>query len=115
MYNNAKNTNIGHMLFKLNCGYHPRILYKEEVDPHFKSKSVDELSAEQRKLMIICQKNLYYAQKLQKRAYNKGVKPSSYTFNDKVWLNSKQIKTKQNRKLEAKFFGPFRVFHLVEK
>ena len=30
-------------------------------------------------------------------------------------MNSKYIKTKQNRKLEAKFFGPFRVLHPVEK
>ncbi len=32
-----------------------------------------------------------------------------------MWLNSKYIKTKQNRKLEAKFFGPFRVLHPVGK
>ena len=30
-------------------------------------------------------------------------------------MNKKFIKTKRNRKLEAKFFGPFRVLHLVEK
>ena len=36
-------------------------------------------------------------------------------FNKKVWLNSKYIRTKQNRKLEAKFFGPFWVLHLVGK
>lgn len=32
---------------------------------------------------------------------------------DKVCLNSKHIKTKQNQKPEAKFFGPFRVLYLV--
>ena len=30
-------------------------------------------------------------------------------------MNSKYIKTKHSRKLEAKFCGPFRVLHLVEK
>ena len=30
-------------------------------------------------------------------------------------MNSKYIKTKRNRKLEAKFFGPFRVLHPIEK
>ena len=85
--------------------------YEEEIDSHSKLKSVDELSAELRELIIICQENLHYAQKLQKRAYNKGVKPRSYVPNDKVWLNSKYIKTKQNQKLEAKFFGPFQVLH----
>ena len=65
--------------------------------------------------MIVCQKNLYHAQKLQKQAYNKGVKPQSYSSSKKVWLNSKYIKTKRNWKLEAKFFGPFRILHLVGK
>ena len=36
-------------------------------------------------------------------------------FHNKVWLKSKYLKTKQNRKLEAHFFGPFQVLHLVEK
>ena len=30
-------------------------------------------------------------------------------------MNSKYINTKRNRKLEAKFFGPFRVLHPVGK
>ncbi len=30
-------------------------------------------------------------------------------------MNSKYIKTKRNKKLKNKFFGPFRVFHAVEK
>ena len=45
--------------------------------------------------MTVCQKNLYHAQELQKRAFNKGVKPKSYALSNKVWLNSKYIKTKQ--------------------
>ena len=65
--------------------------------------------------MIVYQENLYHAQKLSKRAHNKGVKLRSYTPNEKVWLNSKYIKTERNRKLEAKFFGPFQVLHLVGK
>ena len=114
-YNNAKNASTGHTPFKLNCGYHPQMSYEEKVDPCFKSKSADELSAELKELMIVCQKNLHHAQELQKQAHDKGVKPRSYASVDKVWLNSKYIKTKQNQKLEAKFFGPFRVLHPVEK
>ena len=49
--------------------------------------------------MTVCLENLHHAQKLQKRAHNKGVKPTSYASGDKVWLNSKYIKTKSNRKL----------------
>ena len=114
-YNNAKNASTGHTLFELNCGYYPRMSYEEEVDPRSKSKSADELSAELRELMIVCRENLHHAQELQKRAHDKGVKPRSYAPGDKVWLNSKYIKTKQNRKLEAKFFGPFQVLYPVEK
>ena len=114
-YNNAKNASTGHTPFELNCGYHPRMSYEEEVDPRSKSKSVDKLSAKQRELMIVCQENLHHAQELQKRAHDKGVKPRSYAPSDKVWLNSKYIKAKQNQKLEAKFFGPFQVLHPVAK
>ena len=65
--------------------------------------------------MAACQQNLYHAQKLQKRANNKGVKPQSYVPGQKVWLNSKYFKTKQNHKLKAKFLGLFWVLHLVGK
>ena len=106
-YNNTKNASTSHIPFELNCGYHPWILYKKEVDPHSKSKSAGKLLAELRKLIFVCLKNLHHVQELQKRAYNKGVKPRSYDSNDKIWLNSKYIKTKSKHKLEAKFFGPF--------
>lgn len=57
--------------------------------------------------MIVCYKNLYHTEELQKQAYNEDVKPRSYIFSDKVWLNSKYTKTKQNGKLKAKFFKLF--------
>ena len=84
------------MPLKLNCGYHPRISYKEDIDSRSKSKSADELLAKLRELVIVCQKKLYYAQKFQKQAHDKGVKRKNYVSSDKVWLNSKYIKTKQN-------------------
>ena len=65
--------------------------------------------------MIIYQENLHHAKKLQKQAQNKGVKPKSYALVEKIWLNSKYIKTKCNQKLEAKFFGPFQVLHPIDK
>ena len=103
------------MPFMLNYGYYPQMSYKEEVDPRSKFKSADKLLAELRELMIFCQKNLYHAQKLQKRAHDKGVKPRSYFSSDKIWLNSKYIKTKWNWKLEARFFRLFQVLHLYGK
>ena len=114
-YNNAKNASTGHMPFKLNCGFHPQVFFKDDVDPHSRSRSADELAKELRELIEICQQNLLHAQKLQKRAHDKGVKPRSYAPGEKVWLNSKYIKTNQNQKLEDKFFGSFRIYHLVGK
>ena len=72
------------MPFELNCGYHLKVSYKEDVDPRSQSKSVDELSAELKELMIVCRENFYHAKELQKRAYNKGVKPQSYALDEKV-------------------------------
>ena len=88
---------------------------KKNIDLWSKLKSADELLSELRELMTVCRENLQHAQDLQKRAYDKSTKLKSYAPCDKVWLNSKYIKTKQNRKLEAKFFGPFWVLHLVGK
>ena len=106
-YNNAKNASTSHTLFELNCGYYPRMLYKDDIDPRSQSKSANKLSAELKELMIVCRKNLYHAQELQKQIYDKGVKPRSYAPSNKVWLNSKYIKTKQNQKLKVKFLGLF--------
>ena len=64
--------------------------------------------------MAAYRENLQHAQELQKRAHDKGTKLRSYVSSEKVWLNSKYIKIKRNRKLEAKFFGHFRVLHLVD-
>ena len=98
-YNNAKNASNGHTPFELNCGYHPRMSYEEDVDPHSQSKSANKLLAELKELMIICQENLHHIRELQKCAHNKRVKPWSYAPGEKVWLNSKYIKTKCNPKL----------------
>ena len=114
-YNNAKNASTGHPLFKLNCGYYPCVFYEEDLDPCSKLKIAEEQSSELQKLMTVCQQNLYHAQELQKQAHNKGDKPQSCTSGNKVWLSSKYLKTKQNRKLKAKFLGLFRVLYPVGK
>ena len=114
-YNNAQNASSGYTYFELNYGYNVKMSYKDNVNLCSKFKSADKLSIELKELMIVCRKNLHHAQKLQKQVYNKGVKPRPYVPSDKVWLNNKYIKIKQNKKLEAKFFGPFRVLHLVSK
>ena len=63
-YINSKNASRSHTTFKLNCGYNLRMLYSKKVDLRSQSKSADKLSVELRELMIVCQKNFYYAQDL---------------------------------------------------
>lgn len=65
--------------------------------------------------MFVCRKYLQYAQKLKKRYYDKLAKPKSYASGDTVLFNSQYIKTKQNHKLQFKFFRLFRVLQWVGK
>ena len=106
-YNNTKNTSIGYTPFELNCGFHLKVPYKEDVDSYSKLKTADQLPTKLHNLMSIYRKNLQHAQDLQKRYHNKYAKRGSYAPGDKVWLNSKYIKTKRKCKVEFKFFGPF--------
>ena len=62
--NNAKYASKGYTLFELNCGYHLCIFYEEDVEPHFRSKTADELTEKLSNLMVVCQKKLQFAQKL---------------------------------------------------
>lgn len=54
-------------------------------------------------------------QELQKQYHNNHAKGRSYISHKKIWLNNKYIMTKQNHKLEAKFFGLLRVLYLVDQ
>ena len=63
-YNNAKNASTGHMPFKLNCSYHSQMLFEEDVDPRSKLMLASELLSELQKLMSVCRKNLFHAEKL---------------------------------------------------
>ena len=83
-YNNAKYASMGHKFFELNYGYHLRVSYKNGVESHSKSKVADELTKELRNLMAEYRENLQHAQKPQKRAYDKGIKPRSYASGKKV-------------------------------
>ena len=60
-YNNVKNASTDFTPFKLNCGYHLWISYKENLDPRSQSKTAEELSSELRNMMAACQQNLYHA------------------------------------------------------
>ena len=114
-YNNAKNASTSHTYFKLNCRYYFCVSYKEDLIPCSKSKFVEELSSEIRELIIVCHQNFYHTQKLQKQAHKEVVKSQSYALGNKVWLSSKYLKTKKNRKLKTKFLGLFWILYSVIK
>ncbi len=114
-YNNAKNASTSDTFFELNGSYHLRVSFKEDVDSRLRSRSVNKLAKELRELIEVCCRNLLHTQELQKRAYDKRVKSRSYAPGEKVWLNSKYIKTKRNKKFKSKFFGPFRILYIVGK
>ena len=114
-YNNTKNASTGHTPFELNCGYYPRISFEDKCNIRYRSSLANRLAVELRKLINVCCQNMLHTQDLQKQANDKGVKPCSYAPDKKIWLNSRHIKTKRNRKLKAKIFGPFQVLHPVGK
>ncbi len=59
-YNNAKSVSTGHTPFELNCGYNPRVPFKEDVDSRLRSYFVDKLAEELRKLMEVCCQNILH-------------------------------------------------------
>ncbi len=63
-YNNAKNASTSHIFFELNCSYHPRVFFEEDVDPHSRSRSANKLAEELKELMEVCCQNLLHIQKL---------------------------------------------------
>lgn len=64
--------------------------------------------------MIHCQYNFQQAQKLQKRYYDKNLKPRSYVPGNKIWLNSKNIKIKYKEKFKPKLWDLFQILYLTK-
>lgn len=114
-YNNAKHSSTKFTPFELNCGYHPRVSYDDELDPRSRSKAAGVEAKVLKELLTECKKNLRDAQESQARYHNKSVKERTYAPGETVWLASKHIKTKRNRKLEDKFLGPFEVIEPIGK
>ena len=63
VYNNTNNANTSHTSFQLSGKDYPRILFKDDVNPYFKSCLAEKLTQELRDLMCIYQQNLGHTQK----------------------------------------------------
>ena len=53
IYNNARNASTNYILFELNCGYQPRILFKEDVNSCLKSYLANKLAEKLKKLIKV--------------------------------------------------------------
>ncbi len=60
-YNNIKNASIEHTFFEVNCSYHTRISFEEDLDPRLRSHSANELAEKLRKLIEVCCQNFLHA------------------------------------------------------
>lgn len=115
VYIEVRNTCIDLEFFELNCSYYFYVNFEDRVKSYLRSCSADKLVKKPRKYIPIHQQNLLYTQELQKQAYDKGIKPCSYTTDNNAWLNNKYIKTKQNQQFETMFFCQFHVLHSIRK
>ncbi len=84
VYNNTKNASTEYTSFELHYSYHPRVSFKENIDPYLRSRSANKLAKELRQLMEVWCQNLLHAQELQKKTHHKGVKNHHYAPGKKV-------------------------------
>ena len=69
-YNNAKNTSTSYTSFKLNCGFHLRVSYKKDVNPHSKLKTIDQLATKLKTFKCLYKENLQHVYEFQKHYHN---------------------------------------------
>lgn len=62
------------MLYELNGSYHSCIFLENKTNSYFESCSINKSPKRPKNLVLICQQNLFYAQKLKKKVHNKDVK-----------------------------------------
>lgn len=65
--------------------------------------------------MIICQQNLFFTWKLEKRVYNNKIKYKSNGLGKEILFNAKFIKIKKYCKSLNKFFKLFHILNLAKK
>ena len=64
--------------------------------------------------MVVCKKIMLAAQQSQAEYADEYRKLRDYKVDGYVWLDTKYIRTKRNRKLEFKNFGPFLITDVVD-
>ena len=59
-YNNVKHASMGYTPFEPNCGYHPYVVYEEDINPCSRSNTSNKLAKKLRNLMAAYKKNLLH-------------------------------------------------------
>ena len=95
-YKNVKNASISHTSLKLNCSYHPQVFFKDNIDFCSKYYFANQTGKRAKKINRYLPIKPIPRSKTPKKLYDKGVKPQNYASGEKIWLNSKYIKIKQN-------------------
>ena len=114
-YNNSINASTDCSSFEVNLNFSSRISFEEFFDSRIKSVLVKQHAVHLSKLIEMFQKILNHVQIRQKKYANVRMKFMKYVIDDHVWLRSKNIRTKRNRKLEWKQFESFEIFDKIDK
>ena len=115
-YNNSIHLSTGISLFKALFG--EKLSWKNTVH---KKKTTDIPAAHKRVLNLVTmqkllEKRLIKVVALQTKYYNLKHKPHKYNVEDFVYFNSQNIKsTRLSKKLDWKFYKPYKVIELVGK
>ena len=108
-YNNTKHASTQMSPFEAMQGYTPRMSFEDPANLKAKSKSANKHAKELAELMNVLKTNLAYAQEQQAKYKDARTKAQKFKVGSYVNVNGKNIRTKRNKKLEWKSFGPFKV------
>ena len=114
-HNNRQHSATGYSPFMITGGQHP--FKGREMGKPLTNQSVEEYIKQFKETWKTTKENLEKAAKKMKKQHNKKVIPSQqYKPGDQVYLDASKIKTtRASKKLDAKFYGPFKVLAAVGK
>jgi transposase InsO family protein len=112
-YNNAVQSSTKFSPWFLNKGFHPRMPNSLELDKEDTPIRAEERLKRLKEVWEEARTNLERAQEEQKKFADRkrrDVEEEAFTEGRRVWLNSRNIQTtRESKKLDHKFFGPFTI------
>lgn len=105
--------------FYLNKGFHPRMSFAPDTSSYESTRErlqaarADDIAKRMEEMLEFGRSRLVESQKTMKDQADKHRRDVSYNIGDKVWVSSKDIKTRPSQTLEDKMFGPYRIIGRV--